>query len=124
MDSQKTSEIVEKFVRRIGKGRFRLAYWLCQKTWKKNHRARELRLGKEVRIKFKKAELHSIVTKTHVKVRTYMTVTSPTGTMDVYADVNVIRESAPYKPSMEGKWGVNPISFLKWNQNGKELRKS
>lgn len=39
-------------------------------------------------------------------------------TKSLYGKANVICETAPYGPSPKGKWGVNPISLLRWhNEN-------
>lgn len=34
----------------------------------------------------------------------------------LYGKVNTICELAPYEPSAEGQWGVNPISLLRWKK--------
>ena len=34
--------------------------------------------------------------------------------VNMYGKANTICEKAPYEPSPNGKWGVNPISILRW----------
>jgi hypothetical protein len=34
----------------------------------------------------------------------------------LYGKVNTIRENAPYEPSPDGEWGINPISLLRWRK--------
>jgi restriction endonuclease S subunit len=33
-----------------------------------------------------------------------------------YGKANTICETGPYNPSPDGKWGVNPISLLRWRK--------
>lgn len=37
-------------------------------------------------------------------------------TKSLYGKANVICETAPYAPSPNGKWGVNPISLMRWRK--------
>jgi len=37
-------------------------------------------------------------------------------TKSMYGKANVICEEAPYKPTPNGKWGVNPLSLLRWQE--------
>jgi len=34
----------------------------------------------------------------------------------MYGKANVICEEAPYKPTPDGEWGVNPLSLLRWQK--------
>jgi len=37
-------------------------------------------------------------------------------TKSLYGKANVICETAPYEPSPNGKWGVNPLSLYRWQK--------
>jgi hypothetical protein len=111
---------VEQFVRRLGRRQFRLAWWITQRTWRSRHRPRELRYKRDILFKLASAEEPKFITALHCTVKTYFTMESGGHTSGMIVDVHVIKESGPYEPSKNGKWGVNPVSFLKMVPNGQQ----
>ena len=115
-------KIAEKFVRRLGRRQFRLAYLLTQKTWKSRHKARELRYKRDILFKLAYAEDPKYITPAHCTVKIYFTMEYEGHTSGMIVDVHLLREKGPYQPDENGKWGVNPISFLKMFPDGQQRK--
>jgi hypothetical protein len=115
MVSRSPTKTLQRFLFAVRIGWVWLAYRNCQKTWRLNHKTEELyyiRLLPKVR-RWKIVSTKEIKPE-HFEIR----VAYKYGDRAVYSDVHVLCESEPYTPTTEGRWGVNPISFLKYTEYG------
>lgn len=92
-------------------------YDLCQETWKSEHSKNRLKkmlypqIGKRKRLRIKSYRILKIQ-----KVSEFMydvDLKVKTGGIEKKLTARLICETAPYKASIEGKFGVNPISIIK-----------
>jgi hypothetical protein len=100
-------------------------YSCCQKTWQSNFdvgRVRQI-FGN---IKLKKAE--PVLTGTDEglngdviqDVIASVRVSIENTTLDKILNFRLVKETAPYEASIDGEWGVNPLSCLRGLQLSKE----
>lgn len=108
-------KVLIRFLKYWKKGNYSKMYELCQKTWKRNHTQGQLKAmfsGKNLEsfdvigVGNPKEALNSLLC--DVVIDGASKAISP----------NLICETAPYKPSVNGVWGVNPISVFKKVNNG------
>ena len=113
IESQQIVQAVHGYLEGLQKNNHRKAWKHTQKTWKSNHRKKDLKryffikpLGSFM--------VYSIKRKGEamcdVWVNAEFYIESLKKNKDFHLRVRVLCEKKPYKPSIEGKWGVNPDS--------------
>lgn len=82
---------------------------LCQKTWVSTHPNADL--GKLFPVNIQRYSMGEVkgVTPAHFAVKATVEINGEKKELVGH----VIKESEPFKPSLEGVWGVNPTSVLK-----------
>jgi len=101
--------VVEKWFEAIMKRDYVRAWQYTQTTYKNNHRKAQLKIFDNVAINSFKIISSEKITEAHLKV---IVEADQNGKVN-HAEVHVICENGPYKPTPKGHWGVNPISALK-----------
>lgn len=97
-----------KFCQAWTKQDFDTMYIFCTKTWKGNHSRSELKKLIIGGIKeFKIGAINAIACVCDIK----LSVTHKNKIRSL--DVRLIKEKGIRKPSVDGEWGVNPISLIK-----------
>jgi len=88
-----------------------------QKSWLKNSRDKEF---KKMFSSFEVVDFNimdkEIITDCREEVDFRVDMIFRNKQISRYGKANTIREEAPYKPSIKGEWGVNPISLLRWQK--------
>jgi len=86
-------------------------YKHCQKTWKKNHKKRELKHFSLI----EGYQIERISQKSEALYDVYIQVTYLNGRLLKKTNntlrIRMIAEKKPYRPTIEGKFGVNPTSI-------------
>lgn len=105
---------LNRFLRYWVKGNYIKMYRLCQKTWQHNHTQGELK-GMLSHLSIEKFDIigEGDTKEALNKVAVVMVINGERVSTYIY----LICETAPYKPSLTGVWGVNPISILKKAKN-------
>lgn len=99
---------LERFLKYWKKRNYQRMYRLCQKTWVSNHTKGEL-INLFTGVKLDEYKIVSTLDEGAInKVTLKLKVNGSYKTKTV----NVICEKKAFKPTIEGAWGVNPISIL------------
>lgn len=103
------TSVINKFVEAVKSNNLNKMYSNSQVTWRSNHNKSILKIFKQVEII--KFEILDIKIRNNVFANITAALTDP-DTLTVIEFI-LIKESKPYTPRETGRWGVNPISFLK-----------
>ena len=110
MSEQEAREVAEKWCKLIAQKRWRSMVGLTQKTWRQmdDEIAAAFIAGIYKPFKAKKPKVESVERVSDVFYKASISMDTEVGRR--LLKINVIKEDAPYKPSVDGEWGVNPVS--------------
>jgi len=118
LDNKNTSEyVVSKLFKSWKDKDFKKANKYIQGTWLYHNNEKEFEkifgIYKLIDFYFYDKE---IITNCRHEIDFRVDVILEDKTKSLYGKANMICETAPYEPSPKGKWGVNPISLLRWHK--------
>jgi hypothetical protein len=120
MVSKPTKKLTQ-FMKAVQTRNIMRLYSHCQLTWKKNNSKNRLAFYQQIKVsnfEIKESEFTN-GTGTAIKARVeydYRALESKSKVKRMYSIVMLICEKEPYTPDVKGKWGVNPISFMKMKE--------
>ena len=130
MDLKAPNKKLNQFLKAVQARNIIRLYSHCQLTWKKNNTKNKLAYYQQIKIsnyeigeveKIKNGEAlkirvdfdFKVLLKPGVKWMNWKGEVIDNTPKRMYSIVTLICEKAPYTPDLKGKWGVNPISFMK-----------
>ncbi len=111
----KAQQTLERFLKAWKAGNYLKIYKHSQVTWKSNHSKSDIEamfMDNPI-IDYCILDYQGVILPSREEL--IIKVKNSQGRWSEPIKVNVLCESAPYKPEPNGAWGVNPISILKIN---------
>jgi hypothetical protein len=118
MNNLSAKQVAERFMELWLRGDFRRAEPLLQKTWISNNRSSFLDYFKTwlgpielSKYEIKEETINGFMTTINIEIQ----FTVLKRKQKKHINMNLIKEIAPYEPSANGDWGVNPVSCLTYH---------